>query len=320
MKTDYINYLFAFVVLYFNFCFEYKVLAQGNPPFDNKTQKILFLGNSITYTGGYIADIETYFRIYYPEERYKFINAGLPSETVSGLSEPGHAEGAFPRPDLHERLPRVLELVQPDVVFACYGINDGIYMPFDEERFQKYKDGMLRLYDELKKNGVKRIIILTPPVYDDKEKGLDSYNLVLDKYTDWLLSQRDGAGWEIADIHYDMKEYILNERETNPDFKLANDGVHPGELGHWIMARKILSDLGEKRVDNIPDIDSLISLTSEAREIYKLVSERQMFMKDAWMTHTKHTRPGLPIGIPIEEAKKKYNSIEKKITNLSVKF
>ena len=42
------------------------------------------------------------------DRKFKVINCGLPSETVSGLSEPDHAGGKFPRPDLHERLGRVL--------------------------------------------------------------------------------------------------------------------------------------------------------------------------------------------------------------------
>src|SRR5690242_18458789 len=65
---------------------------------------ILFLGNSITYAGNYITDVEAYYITHNPQKKYEFINMGLPSETVSGLSEPGHAGGKFPRPDLHERL------------------------------------------------------------------------------------------------------------------------------------------------------------------------------------------------------------------------
>jgi hypothetical protein len=40
------------------------------------------------------------------------IDAGPPSETVSGLSEEGHAGGQFPRPDLVERLTRVLAVTK----------------------------------------------------------------------------------------------------------------------------------------------------------------------------------------------------------------
>src|SRR5436305_15257546 len=83
----------------------------------DSVHRILFLGNSITYAGNYITDIEAYFVTHYPNKTYEFINMGLPSETVSGLSEQGHAEGKFPRPDLHERLDRVLALTKPDLVF-----------------------------------------------------------------------------------------------------------------------------------------------------------------------------------------------------------
>ena len=64
--------------------------------------RIVFLGDSITYSGQYVEYIEAYLRTSQPKHRYEFLDLGLPSETVSGLSEPGHAGEAFPRPDLHE--------------------------------------------------------------------------------------------------------------------------------------------------------------------------------------------------------------------------
>src|SRR5688572_26755736 len=98
-------------------------------------KRVLFLGDSITYSGQYIDDFETALRLHLPGRRIDVINCGLPSETVSGLSEEGHAGGKFPRPDLHERLDRVLAKVKPDLIFACYGMNDGIYLPLSDERF-----------------------------------------------------------------------------------------------------------------------------------------------------------------------------------------
>jgi len=102
-----------------------------------KVERVLFLGDSITWMGGYVNDVEVYFIVHYPNIHFIFINVGLFSETVSGLSELGHADGKFPRPDLHERLERVLGQTKPDLVFACYGMNDGIYMLFDSVRFHK---------------------------------------------------------------------------------------------------------------------------------------------------------------------------------------
>lgn len=286
--------------------------AQTKSPFPKETRRILFLGNSITYAGQYIADIEAYFLTHYPGQSYEFINVGLPSETVSGLSELGHADGKFPRPDLHERLARVLAQVQPDVVFACYGMNDGIYLPFDPTRFKAFRSGIRWLHTELEKSGAKRIIHLTPPVHDDKTLGTKGYNLVLGKYSQWLMSQEDSLSWEVADIHTPMTQFLESKKQAHPDFKLANDGVHPGALGHWLMAKATLLYLGEKAAD-VPDVLSTLQVHPRGEEIYKLVSHRQSIMKDAWLKSTGFKRPGMAPGLPLAEAKEQYNQIEKRI-------
>jgi hypothetical protein len=127
--------------------------------------RVVFLGDSITYSGQYIEFLEACLRIKDPALRYEFLDLGLPSETVSGLSEPGHAGGKFPRPDLHERLDRVLEKASPDLVVACYGMNDGIYYPFSDERFQRFQDGMRFLRERATASGAK-VLHVTPPVFD----------------------------------------------------------------------------------------------------------------------------------------------------------
>lgn len=200
--------------------------------------RVVFIGDSITYAGGYSGFIEAYTISHYPDRQLEFINIGLPSETVSGLSEPSHMKHGFPRPDLHERLSRVLERTKPDVVFACYGMNDGIYMPFDEERFQKYKEGMIWLRAQVEKTGSKMIHV-TPPIYDEVKGEQRDYNLVLNCYSNWLLEQRS-AGWEVVDVHGPMDCNLALERKRNPDFAYADDGVHPGSAGHWVIAKQIL--------------------------------------------------------------------------------
>ena len=228
--------------------FLYLVLSMhsgyGQSLFPPTVKRVVFLGNSITYAGKYVTAIDSYYRSHYPNQPIEFINVGLPSETVSGLSEAGHAGGQFPRPDLHERLGRVLAQTKPDLVFASYGMNDGIYLPFDETRFQSFKDGIEWLHNEVVKTGA-AIIHLTPPVYDDLKGGVAGYGAVLDRYSDWLLSQKTVKNWRVIDVHYPMKEFLDAHRKVDSTygiagFSLADDGVHPGDVGHWIMAKSIL--------------------------------------------------------------------------------
>ena len=288
------------------------LLAQ---PYDiNKdVKKILFLGNSITQQGDYISFIEAYHTLKYPDHQLEFINVGLASETVSGLSEPNHANGAFPRPDLRERLHRVLDMVKPDLILACYGMNDGIYLPFGIERFQKYQEGIHWLNSEAAKKDIE-IIFVTPPIYDEA-KGA-AYANVLDIYADWLISTRYTEEWKVIDIHEPMKIYLDDRRKSDSTFYLAKDGVHPGAQGHWFMAREILVGLGELQLEDVEYPEEAFSNYARGQEVLDLVKEKQTLMKYAWLSHTKHLRPGVQAGLPMKEAEKKKKELEKKIKEL----
>lgn len=299
---------FVFCVLFLTLC---RAIGQPFPP---NVHRILFLGNSITYAGKYITDLEAYFVTRYPQRSFEFINVGLPSETVSGLSEPNHAGGKFPRPDLHERLARVLAQTKPDLVFACYGMNDGVYLPLDEARFQKYKDGIHWLHNVVVKSGA-RIIHVTPPVFDGQSGKHPGYEAVLDAYSNWLLEQKS-VGWEVADIHWPMKKYLDDHRKTDSTFVLAKDAVHPGDEGHWVIAKNILLYLGERDAENAIDAKALLKSNPNHERILGLVSQRQALMKDAWLSSTGHTRPGMKTGLPMKEAEQKAKEIGDQISAL----
>jgi lysophospholipase L1-like esterase len=282
-----------------------------------QSRRVAFLGDSITYAGEYVDLVELFVRTTHPESKVEFINLGLPSETVSGLTEPGHAGGAFPRPDLHERLGRVLEKAKPDLIFACYGMNDGIYYPFSEDRFQKFKDGIIRLRERAQAAGVK-VVHLTPPTFDplplkgrtlpagleEYRSPYEGYNEVLDRYSEWLLQQR-ANGWEVIDVHGPMNRFLAEKRAKNPTFILAGDGVHANSQGHWLIAREVLRDLGAPSALISPETPvALLQLSPRAPEILKIVRQRQRLLKDAWLTEIGHLRPGMNKGKPLAEAQR----------------
>jgi len=297
-------------------------LVAGELP---KEKRILFLGDSITQGGAYIEIIDAALRAQHPDSEIEIIPCGLSSETVSGLSEEGHAGGKFPRPDLHERLDRALEKTKPQLVFACYGMNDGIYLPLGALRTKAYQDGMRKLRAKVAAIGA-RMIHLTPPVFDpvpiahkvvaaDKVDGahpFKGYNEVLDFYANWLLDMRDQEKWEVLDVHGVMMSALAEKRKTDAQFTFSKDGVHPGAEGHLLMARPVLDAWGLKvREDGTPDHPN-------GAAILAVIKKKHAILRPAWLSHVGHKRPGVAPGLPMEEALKKAAELDaeaKKLAN-----
>jgi lysophospholipase L1-like esterase len=288
-------------------------------------KRIVFLGDSITYAGHYVDQFEAYLAVRYPAREFVVIDCGLPSETVSGLSEPGHAGGKFPRPDLHERLDRVLAKTKPDLVIACYGMNCGIYAPFDGERFAAYRAGIEKLRVKVAAAGA-QIIHLTPPVFDsepikaktdpsgkDPTKQFTDYDdTVLSHYAEWLLSKRD-EGWRVIDIHRVMRSILDARRAADPGFAFAKDGVHPSEAAHWIFSMELVGELsGEERPAAMRVMNRLRD-PETAPELMKLIRQRGRILADAWLNETGHQRPGMKQGLPIAEAEKQAADLSQRI-------
>jgi lysophospholipase L1-like esterase len=299
---------FKVLLVFLLFCLTIQAqIFPGNP------KRVLFIGNSITYAGRYVQIIEAYQRAKFPSQEIDIYNVGLPSETVSGLSEDGHAGGRFPRPDLHERLARVLEQIKPDLVFATYGMNDGIYLPLDEVRFQKFKDGIIWMHEQVEFSGAK-IIHITPSLYEEKTNENSGYGKVLDEYSHWLTEQKN---WHVIDTHRALQRYLNTELKKDANFRISKDGVHPGDEGHWIMAKEILKYLGAKKIGRMNSIEELLEPVKDPKAFFDIVVERQNTLKDAWLTQTGHKRPEMKKGLPLTEANVKAADLMKKIKELT---
>lgn len=275
---------------------------QYPPP---ECRRILFLGDSITFAGHYVALIDARLQAARPGQAPLIVNAGLPSETCSGLSEPGHP---FPRPTVHERLERALDKFKPDLVVACYGMNDGIYHPFSEERFAAYRDGIERLIKQVRAAGA-RLVLLTPPPFDPlplKDKGqlkpadagkfawtgiYKDYDDVLARYAAWLSEKPDGVEM-VIDVRSPVLQAVAERRKQEPTFTLAPDGVHLNRAGHELLAGAILKAWGYDPQQQ-PDA-----------KLLELAERRATLLRDAWLSHIGHQRPGMKAGLPLEQAER----------------
>jgi lysophospholipase L1-like esterase len=217
-------------------------------------QRVVFLGDSNTYAGKYIAYLDAYLCTRFPDKRFELINLGLPSETISGLSEPDHP---YPRPNVHDRVERALALAKPDVVVICYGMNDGIYYPFSEERFKKYQQGITELVEKVEKAGAKAMH-MSPAPFDatplkDKVqgKGAEKFSWlrpyqrydeeVLTRYSEWLLTLRQKK-YTVIDAHAALLKHLKTMRKEDPAYRISGDGIHPNANGHLVIALEILKE------------------------------------------------------------------------------
>ncbi|MFT5130798.1 MAG: lysophospholipase L1-like esterase [Rhodothermales bacterium] len=274
-------------------------LAAPLTPKDLAGKRILFLGDSITAAGSYVSMTLYELLRQNPEADFDVVCIGLGSETASCLSEADHP---FPRPCIHERLERALAAVKPDVVFACYGMNDGIYHPPSADRQVAYEDGIQMLIDKAKAAGVEHIVLLTPGTFDPvpvaskvrrepPEKGYSykfpfaDYNDVLANFAKWILAVEQ-PGVHSVDLHQPMADFVATQRKANPGYTLARDGIHPQAIGHLVMAQSILAALG---VQPEADRDAALART-HADPLYTLVDRYRKARSKAWLSYVGYTR------------------------------
>jgi lysophospholipase L1-like esterase len=271
------------------------VLFAARASADKLEPRILFLGDSITYGGNWTVHVESAIRAQKGLSRATIVNMALSSETASGLSEPGHAGGAFPRPDVHERLGRVLAEFKPTLVIACYGINDGIYQPLDPQRQLAFQDGIIRLRLACVRAGA-QVVLVTPPLYapDNRAKDTADYDGVMEAYGAWLVAQR-ASGWQVIDIHHALHQAVAAAKRADPAFVYAKDNLHPGEQGHLFIAQAVWRSLA-------PMMRWKPETTFATGPKLSKLRDHSVILRDAWLTRTGHKRPGVKGGLPLAEA------------------
>jgi lysophospholipase L1-like esterase len=292
---------------------------------------VVFLGDSNTHSGEYINVFETAFLLQRSTDAKTppptFINLGLSSETCCGLSEPIHP---FPRPNVQERLTRVLEKAKPDITFVCYGMNDGIYHPFSKDRFEKFQNGVLKIIAEHAKSRTP-LVLLTPPPFDslpgkkagklvDKDaksfswktiyKNYDSE--VIQKYAEWMMTL-DQPNCLVIDVHTPIKNFLVEARKQDPNFTFSNDGVHFDKHGHTLLGNVILESLGYKKLELPASQNAEGAEASKQQSVLKLVRNRRSVQHLAWLSEVGHLRPGIPAGLPLEKAAATTAAVSKKI-------
>lgn len=267
-------------------------------------KRIVVLGDSITQGGTYVSFMDYFLQKSRPQLRFEVYPLGLSSETLSGLSEAGHAGGKFPRPSLFERLGRTLEKMKPEVVFACYGINDGIYQPLEEARFKAFQAGVTKLLDQCQAAGVKQVYLVTPPIFDATTKpGEFNYDSVMTAYAAWEV-QLKRPGLTVIDLHTAMRK----ARDARTEV-FSRDRVHPGDDGHLLMARTILAGADVTTLD-------ITAKEAMADPLFKAVDQLRKLRASKWMAYIGYSRERVVAPTPLGDADEQVAKLQAKVDEL----
>jgi lysophospholipase L1-like esterase len=219
--------------------------------------RVVFLGDSITEQRLYTTYIEAYILTRYPSWKLTFRNVGWGGDT-SWLRQRSHPDegklfAAAEAPQeamVEEAVKRGLERdvlpLHPTVVTIDFGMNDHSYQPFREDIFRAYVRSQTQLAKVLEGAGA-RVALLTPQPIEEKrpDPDQDARNKSLRRFSDGLKEVAAREGALFVDEFDPYMSLMLHERAANPAaFVGGGDAVHPGPVGHTLMAWAILKGLG----------------------------------------------------------------------------
>ena len=109
------------------------------------------------------------------------------------------------------------------------------------------------------------------------------YDDVLAEYAKWIMSLQM-EGLDTIDLHTEMKDYLAKRRGQDSKFILSGDGIHPGELGHLLMACTFLKGIGLPAPSG--DLEAELSRI-KADPRFTLVKKHRETRSAAWLPYSQ---------------------------------
>lgn len=220
-----------------------KTIDASEPLIIQPNSKLLMIGDSITDCGrardvaeatgdllgsGYVSLVNALLGATYPKYGIHVVNTGIGGETVR---------------DLKARWQRDVLDLKPDWLSIMIGINDvwrhfdNVPMPAGQVSEQEYEQTL----DELVRitlPGLKGLVLMTP--YFIEPHRTDPMRKLMDRYGDIVR----GLARKYKAVCVDTQAAMdLVLKDVHP-MSLAQDRVHPNLIGHMILARAFLKEIG----------------------------------------------------------------------------
>jgi len=200
------------------------------------------LGDSITHGGSYHKEVELFYVTRFPEKSLEVINCGISGDT---------ARGALKRLgwDCLDHKPSVVSVMlgMNDVGRSLYDTTNAPGAELDAKRtmvVETYRTNMAGLTSRITNSGA-RLILITPSIFDDtgelKATNKPGCAAALTRCAHEVESLAVQRGASVVDFNGPMTEITAAIQKTNPSATIIGpDRVHPGSVGHFIMAYEVL--------------------------------------------------------------------------------
>lgn len=203
---------------------------------------VVFYGDSITAQRLYTRFVEDFVLTRYPALNIRFVNAGVPGDTVSG----GYAG------KMQERVERDVAPFHPTAITVMLGMNDGGWGYEPAKAEAAFQQGYPAVIAALRKAAPgAAITLIRPTPYDEITHGTEfpGYSRAIDKLADdvaQISTQLQSAGDKnisLTDFHGPMVEALERAKNQFPQLAplMVPDRIHPSATGHWIMAAALMS-------------------------------------------------------------------------------
>ena len=249
--------------------------------------RVLFIGDSITCNGRWIAHVYDYYLRHFPDADIRVYNSGISGGSVtSALRYFEPYNGAQFRPT-HA----VVMLGMNDVGLGLYALGEGEEDFTDKqlarrkETIDAYEVGLRRLVELLEVRGV-CVTLVTPTCYDESQLPRKLDKVGGDAALEYLgeINRRLAAekGLDFVNLHAPFR--LLNAACT----LIGPDRVHPTPAGQAVMARLFLAAQGltdaPQMTDNLTRIEPLLpenqARFADEQEVRALWNAEWLLLRD----------------------------------------
>lgn len=219
--------------------------ADATPEPFRDGDRVCFVGDSITHGGLYHADIYLFYVTRFPDRHIVMFNCGISGDSAAGAVRRFDWDIAPHQPTVS-----TIMLGMNDVSRGLYGKEnpDAALLQRRQAAIDGHVASLRQLAGALKAKG-SRLVFITPSIYDQTStmatENLFGVNDALGLCAEQARTLAAECGGSVVDFHGAMTRLNAEYQKADPAGTIVGkDRVHPGPMGHLVMAYLFLKAQG----------------------------------------------------------------------------